>query len=164
MKDEGKDKDNEFHDSPGTIALCPHMGCAFKCCEFQQTGAIFLYPGELEQAAAGKSVTHLEILNSNFHGGKLARCRASDRGSCDQGYKPLDCASYPFFPAAPLADASVQPAPVVKDDICPLQTSQISSHRRYVAEIWKALVKKNPAVGLWLKSIWEDDTECCKFD
>src|SRR6266567_2977982 len=34
----------------GTIPLCPHKGCAFKCCDFQQMVHILLYPGELAEA------------------------------------------------------------------------------------------------------------------
>jgi hypothetical protein len=36
----------------GAIPLCPHMGCAFKCCQFQQTGPIVLFPGEIEARAS----------------------------------------------------------------------------------------------------------------
>jgi hypothetical protein len=144
----------------GAIPLCPHMGCAFKCCDFQQSGAILLYPGELEQAIAeGKSVAHLEILDGNYHQGKRARCRAADTRSCDHGYKPLDCASYPFFPvASPQSGNGAGHATlVVKDAICPIHSSQISYHRRYVAERWRALLKRIPAVESWLRSIYPDN-------
>jgi len=145
----------------GVISLCPHMGCAFKCCQFQQTGPIFLYPGEIEAAVdAGKSITHLVILSSNHHGGQLAECRAADTRSCDNGYKPLDCSSYPFFPAEQTewVDTGTKALLMVKDEICPLKSSAIDSHRRYVAENWGVLLQRVPAVATWLKSIWHDDS------
>jgi hypothetical protein len=75
----------------GKIASCP------VCCDFQRGNFIVLYPGELDMAkAAGYSLDHL-FIDSDLFGGQRARCVAHDTSTCDNGYKPLDCASYPFF-------------------------------------------------------------------
>jgi hypothetical protein len=159
-------KSADVPEAVGAISLCPHKGCAFKCCDFQRTGAILLYPGEIEAALAeSKSVTHLEILDPNYHGGMRVKCRALDTGSCDQGYKPLDCASYPLFPVLlPECDAALDLSLIVKDSICPIHSSEISYHGRFVIETWRRLVSRNAAVKSWLRSIYPgnvrpDDTD-----
>jgi hypothetical protein len=151
----------------GAISLCPHKGCAFKCCDFQQTAAILLYPGEIEAALAeGKLVTHLEILDPNYHGGMRARCRALDTRSCDQGYKPLDCASYPLFPVLlpKTDDATPASSLVVKDSVCPIHSSEILDHGRFVVDAWNRLMKTNAAVKSWLTSIYPDNVRADDTD
>jgi hypothetical protein len=150
-------KSADLPEAFGAISFCPHKGCAFKCCDFQQTGAILLYPGEIEAAIAeGKSITHLEILDPDYHGGMRAKCRAQDTGSCDQGYKPLDCASYPLFPVLlpECDDAALDLSLTVKDSICPIHSSEISHHGRFVIETWRRLVSKSAAVKSWLTLIY----------
>src|SRR4029077_14157476 len=84
----------------GRLSSCATSGCGWRCCEFQQGNYIVLYPGELEEArAGGQSTAHLEITQADYHGGKKAVCKARDTAHCDGGFKPLDCVSYPFFPA-----------------------------------------------------------------
>jgi hypothetical protein len=153
-------KSADVAEAVGAISFCPHKGCAFKCCDFQQTGAILLYPGEIEAALAeGKSVAHLEILEPNYHGGMYAKCRALDTKSCDQGYKPLDCVSYPLFPVMlPECDAATPDLSlIVKDLICPIHSSEIAHHGRFVIEIWRRLMSRNAAVKSWLRSIYPDN-------
>ena len=65
-----------------------------------------LYPGELGEAYLnGESTQHLKIIDANYHGGQKAICTAKDTASCDGGLKPLDCKSYPFFPAPSQGDS-----------------------------------------------------------
>ena len=60
--------------SAGTISLCPHQGCAFKCCDFQQVGEILMFPGEMESAiSAGLSVAHLDVVDPDRYAGKRVR-------------------------------------------------------------------------------------------
>ena len=146
--------------SRGTIPLCPHKGCAFKCCDFQQTGHILLYPGEVEEALAqGRSIAHLEMIDSNHHGGARAKCRAKDTARCDNGYKPLDCASYPFFPMLSAVSNQADRDPwvmVAKDAGCPIRGHEIPYHERYVRDVWRKLIERKPGVVTWLRSVWFD--------
>jgi len=141
--------------SGGTIPLCPHKGCAFKCCDFQQMFHILLYPGEIEEAAAqGRSIAHLKIIDADYRGGVRAKCCAKDTATCDNGYKPLDCVSYPFFPelaAAPGTNGAEKEDPIVvtlaKGSGCPIQGREIPRHERYIRELWQKLVRQNPKIA-----------------
>ena len=136
----------------GTIPLCPHKGCAFKCCDFHQMVHILLAPGELEQARArGQSLAHLEILDASFHGGVRVRCRAKNTATCDGGYKPLDCVSYPFFPEF-TSSTNGKTLTLVKGGGCPLATHDIPAHQRFVEQLWQDLLDKNPAIAPWIES------------
>jgi Ser/Thr protein kinase RdoA (MazF antagonist) len=136
----------------GRISLCPHAGCAFRCCEFQQGNYIVLYPGELKAAtASGQSIAHLEVFDDAYHGGQRARCIASDTASCDHGYKPLDCATYPFFPTvANLDDAR---APLLKGTKCPLPLHALRKHAMWAGNRWRRVVEGNPAVAEWIDAV-----------
>lgn len=147
--------------SRGTIELCPHNGCAFRCCDFKQMVHILLYPGEVEEALArGQSMAHLEIVDSNHHGGARAKCRAKNTATCDHGYKPLDCASYPFFPELSEApDGKSGEVTVAKGSGCPIQGHEISHHERYVREVWRKLAQQKPRVAAWLRSLSLSNTD-----
>lgn len=147
--------------SRGTIELCPHQGCAFQCCDFKQMVHILLYPGEVEEALArGHSMAHLELIDSNHHGGARARCRATDTATCDHGYKPLDCASYPFFPElSEPADGRDSQVTVAKGSGCPIQGREIPHHARHVREVWRRLAQGKPAVAAWLRSLSRSNTD-----
>src|SRR5882724_2219218 len=129
----------------GTIPLCPHQGCAFKCCDFQQMVHILLHPGEIEEAAAqGQSTAHLKIIDANYFGGTRVKCCAKDTKTCDNGYKPLDCISYPFFPElkeAPGSNGNKNDGPTVvtlaKGSGCPIQAREIPRHEGYVRQLWQ---------------------------
>jgi hypothetical protein len=145
----------------GRIELCPHQGCAFRCCDFEKMSHIVLYPGEFQQAVAeGKSVGHLEILDANFHGGVRVRCRAGNTATCDGGFKPFDCISYPFFPI-PGRNVSNGTGVVAmgKCPKCPLQTTDIPNHARRVRNAWSQLVRRNPTVSKWLASVFQDQVQ-----
>lgn len=137
--------------SEGRLNSCATSGCGWRCCEFQQGNYIVLYPGELEDAqAAGQSITHLEITDADYHGGKKAVCKARDTASCDGGFKPLDCVSYPFFPAPP-GDGEVDL--MIKGEKCPLLALHLQRHAAFVREAWNAIAARRPAILAWLNKI-----------
>lgn len=133
----------------GEIIDCASAACGHRCCDFSQGNFIALYPGELNRAVAtGKSLAHLEVRPSS-DGGHRAICRACDTSSCDGGYKPLDCASYPFFPVA-RTDGSITVSLFGKK--CPLLLTRLARHRAWVAREWSSLVKSSKNVLGWLKA------------
>lgn len=140
----------------GIIAGCSTSRCWEKlgksrCCDFQQGNYIVLYPGELEEAqAAGQSVAHLSITDADYHGGKKAVCIAQCTATCDNGFKPLDCKSYPYFPAPPVID---EVDFVMKGSKCPLQERHLAQHRYDVQMEWENLIEKKPEVGDWLNKV-----------
>jgi hypothetical protein len=140
----------------GLIGSCGTSGCwntlgESRCCEFQQGNYIVLYPGELEDAhAAGQSTAHLKMIDDDYHGGKKAVCQAKCTATCDGGFKPLDCVSYPFFPAPPGAD---EVDLLIKGKKCPLQAEHLRAHAELVREIWNEAGARNPAITAWLNKV-----------
>ena len=140
----------------GIIPSCANSGCSQtlgekRCCDFQKGNYIVLYPGELDQARAnGQSTAHLKIIDDNYHGAPKVVCTARDTATCDNGFKPLDCKSYPFFPAHPGA-AGVDL--LVKGKKCPLQAEHLKGHAAVVREAWKEVMASNPDVRPWLKKV-----------
>jgi len=122
---------------------------------------IVLYPGEIEDAQArGQSLAHLEILDSNHYGGARAKCRAADTATCDHGYKPLDCVSYPFFPEIlEAADGKAGRVTVAKGLGCPIQGREIPFHARFVRDLWRRLAQRRPAVAAWIRSLSLSSTD-----
>jgi hypothetical protein len=122
-----------------------------------------MYPGEMENAVAGgHSIAHLELADVDAHRGRRVRCRAKDTATCDNGHKPLDCSSYPFFPVMPAAANGGAVRLAVKDEVCPLRSDQMRDHQRYVRRAWQEVIAKNPAVTSWLSSIAAEiyDADC----
>jgi hypothetical protein len=143
--------------SNGKISLCESKGCAFKCCDFNQMVHILLYPGEIEEAKGqGLSLTHLEVIDPNFHGGTRVRCRAKDTATCDSGYKPLDCKSYPFFPklSAPIVNGDVTDGEITitKGSECPIARHEIPFHEVFVRDLWKKQIAQKPEIAIWLRA------------
>ena len=143
-------------ENDGIIPDCSTAGCwevlgTRRCCDFQQGNFIVLYPGELDQArATGLATDHLQITDPDYHGGQKVVCRAIDTASCDGGFKPLDCLSYPFFPAVPHGG----PVDVLlKGKKCPLAASHQQQHAARVRNTWNDLLARNPAVGPWLDRV-----------
>ena len=133
----------------GEITHCPHAQCGFKCCDFAQGNYIVMYPGELAAAqAAGRSTAHLEVADDGC-GGHRAICRATDAATCDGGYKPLDCASYPLFP---VVDSANSLAAVDKGEKCPLPAEALSVHLRWTLAQWELVIERDPEVVAWLRS------------
>lgn len=144
----------------GTIPICPHKSCAYRCCDFQQAGSILLYPGEVENAQAdGHSLDHLQVLDSSYYGGVEVKCRAKNTATCDNGYKPLDCASYPLFPLPSYGSAegsSISRLMITKASGCPIQGHEITGHRAYVQDLWQRIIAAQPEVEAWLSLVWLD--------
>lgn len=129
----------------GKIPLCPHNGCGFRCCEFNQGNYIVLYPGELEAAQiSGRSLTHLNVFDSDYFGGARATCHASDTSTCDNGYKPLDCATYPFFPVIGIKGEETMS--LLKGSKCPIEASEIPYHKVWVYK--RVLTQKSGEIEL----------------
>jgi hypothetical protein len=138
--------------SLGRISLCPHKGCNFCCAEFNSGNYIVLYPGELANAiASGSSLSHLTIIDENYHGGARAICKASEPKNCDGGYKPLDCACYPLFPRVLQSDITVMH--LIKGTKCPLVPTEIIEHANWVRDVWNRLISERPAVLAWLREV-----------
>lgn len=149
------DKGHQSGHEEGHIPLCPHNNCAFRCCDYKQAGAIVLHPGELEQAIAShRSVGHLQIVNEDYYGGKKVLCKARDTSTCDNGYKPTDCLSYPFFPLPPRSHADTR-IRLAMGEACPLAAASITAHSEYVQNLWKTLTG-NSVIAEWLCNIWTD--------
>jgi hypothetical protein len=135
----------------GHINSCTASGCGWRCCQFQQGNYIVLYPGELATAhAAGQSTAHLEITDADYHGGQKAVCRARDTATCDGGFKPLDCVSYPFFPA-PVGNGLVDL--LIKGRKCPLMAEHLQHHAATIRALWNAALARNPKILGWLNKV-----------
>jgi hypothetical protein len=138
--------------SLGKISLCPYNNCKFGCTDFSSGNYIVLYPGELENAeAAGYSTRHLRVIDRNYHGGARAICEAKEPESCDNGYKPLDCASYPLFPHVLEGDVTV--TRLLRGTKCPLLLTDIRKHALWVIEIWNKMIAARPAILEWLRRV-----------
>ena len=132
----------------GTLEKCPHQGCDHTCCEFVEGNFIALYPGEVQAAhLAGKSLDHLSI-TADGNGGHRAICHASDKSRCDEGYKPLDCASYPLFPAVN-ADGEIEIT--LKGAKCPLQPKDVVAHRDWVLARWNEVRNTAENLANWIR-------------
>jgi Fe-S-cluster containining protein len=139
-------------DEKGRINSCSTSGCGYSCCQFQQGNYIVLYPGELEAAAAsGQSVAHLNIIDADYHGGQKAICQASNTASCDNGFKPLDCVSYPFFPD--VDPQTEKMSGFIKGKKCPLQTQHLMTHWLFVLNEWNKVINRYPGVARWLGKV-----------
>ncbi|HYC27811.1 MAG TPA: hypothetical protein VEB42_03330 [Chitinophagaceae bacterium] len=133
----------------GKISQCPHNGCNYTCCTFNQSNYIVMYPGEFEEARQrGESLSHLVITDENYHGGKKAVCKAVHGQTCDNGYKPLDCQSYPLFPALENEDLSF-----IRGIKCPLINSDLIGHSLFVKNKWQVLMDVNNDVKIWLSKV-----------
>lgn len=135
----------------GKIELCATAGCGNKCCHFDQGNYIVLYPGELEGARRnGVSTAHLKITDHDYFGGQKAVCEASRAVSCDDGLKPLDCVTYPFFPAAPKRGRVTD---FIRGKKCPLHSHEIQAHLTLVKKAWNEVLVRNPAAAAWLEKV-----------
>ncbi|MEQ8790734.1 MAG: hypothetical protein RIC55_30835 [Pirellulaceae bacterium] len=132
----------------GMIGLCPHNNCGFICCDFAVGNYIVLHPGELEQAQQqGHSTDHLEIAEGHL-GGYKAVCVAKDTSTCDNGYKPLDCACYPFFPTINKA-GEIEAG--IKGSKCPLQVAHLTQHRNWVVSAWNQVAQRVDGIVEWIR-------------
>ena len=80
-------------------------------------------------------------------------CTAKDTASCDNGYKPLDCQSYPFFPTIALAEDGYKLEAGLKGAKCPLLVAQVKEHAAWVIDEWNAEIHDNPSIARWLVKV-----------
>jgi hypothetical protein len=155
--------------APGKIADCANSGCGWRCCQFMQGNYIVLYPGEVTAVRSrGESLDHLDIFDADYHGGSRATCHASDTARCDGGYKPLDCATYPFFPVIgeqsetetaepPHGDPSVVAEQhAIKwlfGQKCPLISGNLGAHLKFIQAVWQDLMQSDDRVAPWLRLV-----------
>lgn len=132
------------------ISLCPHNNCGFRCCNFDEGNYILLFPNELKEAEQkGLSTKHLSVIAEDKLGGHKVVCKAKDTSTCDNGYKPLDCSFYPFFPK--LEDDKLV---ILRGNKCPLKTNDIPDHLQDVLNTTKNILKNsNPKYKDWLQGI-----------
>jgi hypothetical protein len=135
----------------GKIITCEMRDCGHTCCGFQHGNYIVLYPGELEEAAAaGQSTTHLQIIDEDYNGGKKAVCMAKNPSVCDGGFKPLDCVSYPLFPAR---TENGRVDSFIKGKKCPLHEENLQEHLETIRALWNELVNLKPEVAAWIDKV-----------
>lgn len=144
--------------SINACASCSHI-CGYGCChqalpheeDFGSESSILLYPGELE-AAAEETRRHILITAENFRGGKLGYCDRDnfDQSECsmDRNFKPLDCQSYPFFPA--MRDGKL--ILLIDKKRCPLPIDALLRHYEWVLQKWAVVIAEDPAVKKWITS------------
>lgn len=145
----------------GKMNLCSQYAhiCRYKCCDQSQekgeeiklNNAILLYPGEYETAERNKD--HIKILKE-FNRGNLGYCDRLhfDQSKCSEelNFKPLDCKSYPFFPAI-VGEQIV----MLKDSACPIpiENGELKKHYEEILAVWKKLVEERPEVKEWINSL-----------
>lgn len=140
----------QLKETEGKINACASAGCNYTCCHFGQDNYIVLYPGELQAAQSqGLETSHLEVSPLSF-GGHRAICNAKSTSTCDGGYTPLDCRSYPYFPTIE-SDGQIEAG--LKGDKCPLTLSQSRGHRDWVIQQWQLLRSKLPKLGDWISQV-----------
>lgn len=146
----------------GKVIDCRHLSssCLYRCCDQDKPDGqikichenyIMLYPGEWE--AAEKSKVHIEIVNNDFFGGKLGRCRREDfdQPNCNpsKNFKSMDCQAYPF---APSFDKNGNLRLEI-DKRCPMKASRaLDDHYHTILEKWKSVIEKDNSVIAWIRS------------
>lgn len=103
-----------------TLPHCATSGCGWACCNYGKEGHIIMLPDEYENATG--SVSHLEVIDDDYMGGKKVRCKAENTINCDGGYKPIQCGVYPFWVRS--EDEKV----LEKSSKCPLPHNVLDLH------------------------------------
>lgn len=138
----------------GLIRACENSGCGWKCCSFGSDGHIVILPHELD--GHEKEISHLQIIDDDYFGGKKAKCIAKDCKSCDNGYKPIMCRTYPLWVK------SVKKSFVFRSGKCPLNNEQLTKHKEFVLDIFnnyrKVLLSEND-IDTFLSKAWIDRYE-----
>ena len=103
--------------SNGLINHCVNSGCGWKCCDFGSEGHIIMLPTEYEKAG---DVSHINVIDDDYMGGKKVKCVAKDKKTCDGGYKPIQCRTFPLWVRS---DERIE-----QSTRCPLNSSQTKEH------------------------------------
>ena len=115
-------------DGKGLIEACKGANCGYKCCSFGSDGHIVILPHEFD--GHEKEISHLQIIDNDYFGGKKAKCIAKDCKSCDNGYKPVMCRTYPLWVK------SVNKGFVFKSKKCPLSNEQLTDHKEFTLSLF----------------------------
>lgn len=141
-------------DDKGLIRACENSSCGWKCCSFGSDGHIVILLHELD--GYEKEISHLQIIDDDYFGGKKVKCIAKDCKSCDNGYKPIMCRTYPLWVK------SVKKGLVFRSGKCPLKNEQLAKHKEFVLDIFdnyrKALLPKVD-IDTFLSKAWIDRYE-----
>lgn len=152
-----------MYKSTGKISKCSLFSkqCEYRCCDqdepkrgekINHENYIMLHPGEWESAILSKK--HIEIVDDNFFGGKLGRCKKDcfDQSNCssDNNFKSMDCKTYPFFPRI---DKSGNVILVIDGSRCPLSKKDgLDEHYSMILFKWNKVISKEPQVRDWILS------------
>lgn len=141
-------------DDKGLIRACKNSGCGWKCCSFGSGGHIVILPHELD--GYEDEISHLHIIDNDYFGGKKVKCIAKDCKSCDNGYKPIMCRTYPLWVK------SVKKGFVFRSGKCPLKNEQLAKHEEFALSIFrnyrKVLLPEND-IDEFLSKAWIDRYE-----
>ncbi|WP_130893089.1 GNAT family N-acetyltransferase [Paraprevotella xylaniphila] len=141
-------------DGKGLIRACEKSDCGWKCCSFGSDGHIVILPYEFN--GHEQEISHLRIIDNDYFGGKKVKCIAKDCKSCDNGYKPIMCRTYPLWVK------SVKKGFVFRSGKCPLKNEQLTKHKEFVLGIFdnyrKALLSQTD-VDAFLSKAWIDRYE-----
>lgn len=141
-------------DDKGLIRACENSGCGWKCCSFGSDGHIVILPHELD--GYEKEISHLHIIDDNYFGGKKVKCIARDCKSCDNGYKPIMCRTYPLWVK------SVKKGFVFRSGKCPLKNEQLTKHKEFVLDIfdnYRKVLSPKVDIDVFLSKAWIDRYE-----
>ena len=116
-------------DGNGLIEACKSANCGWKCCSFGSVGHIVILPHEFD--GHEQEISHLRIIDDDYFGGKKAKCIAKDCKSCDNGYKPVMCRTYPLWVK------SVNKGFVFRSKKCPLSNEQLANHKEFTLSLFR---------------------------
>lgn len=135
----------------GLIEACRYTDCGWKCCSFGQDGHIVILPHEFD--GNENRISHLQIIDDDYFGGKKVKCVAKDCITCDKGYKPVMCRTYPLWVK------SVKKGFISRSQKCPLRNEQLTKHKYFVLDIFdkyrKATLSKTD-IDDFLSKAWVD--------
>ena len=141
-------------DGKGLIKACKSANCGWKCCSFGSDGHIVILPHELD--GHEQEISHLQIIDDDYFGGKKVKCVAKDCKSCDNGYKPIMCRTYPLWVK------SVKKRFVFRSGKCPLKNEQLDSHKGFTLSIFEGYRNSLPPsvdIDSFLSKAWIDRYE-----
>lgn len=141
-------------DDKGLIRACENSGYGWKCCSFGSDGHIVILPHELDEHE--REVSHLQVIDDNYFGGKKVKCIAKDCKSCDNGYKPIMCRTYPLWVK------SVKKKFVFRSRKCPLKNEQLTKHKDFVLDVldkYKKDLLPKTDIDVFLSKAWIDRYE-----
>lgn len=141
-------------DGKGLIEACKSASCGWKCCTFGSHGHIVILPHEFD--GHEQETSHLQIIDDDYFGGKKVKCMAKDCKSCDNGYKPIMCRTYPLWVK------SVKKGFVFRSGKCPLKNGQLINQKDFALSLFKDFRNKLiPSIDIdsFLAKAWIDRYE-----